>query len=111
LFPDEVVLFDWNLAIWAPGEVEVAWFLTYADQQISMPREAFVELYRAAVGPLFSDRAMRLAWVGGLMLMGWEKALRVIREKDSETRSHAQLVLDCWVTRARECFDDVWSPE
>ena len=109
-YRDEVVLFDWGLATRAPGELEVAWFLTGTASRIPMSRERFVELYRQSCGARFSERAMEISYFAGLVLLGWNKALDITGDGDDAFRQRERADLDWWVERSEECLHAVWAP-
>jgi hypothetical protein len=82
LHPDgRMIMIDWAFAGCGPPGADLAWYLSLNRARVPEPKEAVVDRYRRALerrgidtGPWW-DRQLALALLGGLVQMGWEKAL------------------------------------
>jgi hypothetical protein len=107
---DRVVLLDWGTQTgWAPPAVETAWYLAINASRIDATREQVLADARAAEGDLHDEDALRLALLGGLVQLGWDKALQAAEHPDAGVRAREAADLAWWEARAREALEG-WSP-
>jgi hypothetical protein len=107
---DRVVMLDWGTQTgWAPPAVEVAWYLAINWSRIDATREQVLDDFRAAEGERHDEDALRLALLGGLVQLGWDKALHVSGHPDPAVRAREAADLAWWTERARDALA-VWSP-
>jgi hypothetical protein len=107
---DRVVMLDWGTQTgWAPPAVEVAWYLAINWSRIDATREQVLDDFRAAEGERHDEDALRLALLGGLVQLGWDKALHASGHPDPAIRSREAADLAWWAGRARDALE-VWSP-
>ena len=107
---DRVVMLDWGTQTgWAPPAVEVAWYLAINWSRIDATREQVLDDFRAAEGEHHDPDALRLALLGGLVQLGWDKALHASGHPDPAVRSREAADLAWWTDRARDALE-VWSP-
>ena len=107
---ERVVLLDWGTQTgWAPPAVEVAWYLAVNHSRIDATREQVLDDFRAAEGGPHDEDALRLALLGGLVQLGWDKALHASGHPDPAVRARERADLAWWVARAREALER-WSP-
>ena len=107
---DRVVMLDWGTQTgWAPPAVEVAWYLAINWSRIDATREQVLEDFRAAEGERHDADALRLALLGGLVQLGWDKALHASGHPDPAIRAREAADLAWWTERARDALA-VWSP-
>jgi hypothetical protein len=64
---------------------------------------------RAAEGERHNEEALRLALLGGLVQLGWDKALHATGHPDAAVRARERADLDWWTARARDALER-WSP-
>jgi len=107
---DRVVMLDWGTQTgWAPAAVEVAWYLAINWSRIDATREQVLDDFRAAEGDRHDEDALRLALLGGLVQLGWDKALHASGHPDPAVRAREAADLAWWCDRARDALE-VWSP-
>jgi hypothetical protein len=107
---DRVVMLDWGTQTgWAPPAVETAWYLAINWSRIDASREQVLEDARAAEGERHDQDAERLALLGGLVQLGWDKALHATGHPDPAIRAREAGDLAWWIARARDALE-VWSP-
>jgi hypothetical protein len=107
---DRVVMLDWGTQTgWAPPAVEVAWYLAINWSRIDATREQVLDDFRAAEGERHDEDALRLALLGGLVQLGWDKALHASGHPDPAVRAREAADLAWWTERARDALA-VWSP-
>jgi hypothetical protein len=107
---DRVVMLDWGTQTgWAPPAVETAWYLAVNWSRIDASREQVLDDFRAAEGERHDEDALRLALLGGLVQLGWDKALHASAHPDPAVRAREAADLAWWTDRAREALA-VWSP-
>jgi hypothetical protein len=107
---DRVVMLDWGTQTgWAPAAVEVAWYLAINWSRIDATREQVLDDFRAAEGGRHDEDALRLALLGGLVQLGWDKALHASGHPDPAVRAREAADLAWWADRARDALE-VWSP-
>jgi hypothetical protein len=107
---DRVVMLDWGTQTgWAPPAVEVAWYLAINWSRIDATREQVLDDFRAAEGGRHDEDALRLALLGGLVQLGWDKALHASGHPDPAVRAAEADDLAWWTRRARDALA-VWAP-
>jgi hypothetical protein len=107
---DRVVMLDWGTQTgWAPPAVEVAWYLAINWSRIDATREQVLDDFRAAEGERHDEDALRLALLGGLVQLGWDKALHASGHPDPAVRAAEAADLAWWTRRAREALA-AWAP-
>ena len=107
---DRVVMLDWGTQTgWAPPAVEVAWYLAINWSRIDATREQVLDDFRAAEGERHDPDALRLALLGGLVQLGWDKALHASGHPEAAVRAREAADLAWWTERARDALA-VWSP-
>jgi hypothetical protein len=107
---DRVVVLDWGTQTgWAPPAVEVAWYLAVNWSRIDASREQVLDDFRAAEAGRHDEDALRLALLGGLVQLGWDKALHASGHPDPAIRAREAADLAWWTGRARDALA-VWSP-
>jgi hypothetical protein len=89
--------------------VEVAWYLAINWSRIDATREQVLDDFRAAEGGRHDEDALRLALLGGLVQLGWDKALHASGHPDPAIRAREAADLAWWADRARDALE-VWSP-
>ena len=107
---ERVVLLDWGTQTgWAPPAVEAVWYLAVNASRIDATREQVLDDFRAAEGERHDEDALRLALLGGLVHLGWDKALHATGHPDPAVRAWECADLDWWTARARDALER-WSP-
>jgi hypothetical protein len=107
---DRVVMLDWGTQTgWAAPAVEAAWYLAINWSRIDASREQVLDDFRAAEGDRHDEDALCLALLGGLVQLGWDKALHASGHPDPAVRAREAADLAWWTARAREALA-VWSP-
>jgi hypothetical protein len=107
---DRVVMLDWGTQTgWAPPAVETAWYLAINWSRIDATREQVLDDFRAAEGGRHHEDALRLALLGGLVQLGWDKAMHASGHPDPAVRAREAADLAWWTARARDALE-VWSP-
>jgi hypothetical protein len=107
---DRVVMLDWGTQTgWAPPAAEAAWYLAINWSRIDASREQVLDDFRAAEGDRHDEDALRLALLGGLVQLGWDKALAAGGHPDPAVRAREGADLAWWTARAREALA-LWSP-
>ena len=107
---DRVVMLDWGTQTgWAPPAVEAAWYLAINWSRIDATREQVLDDFRAAEGERHDEDALRLALLGGLVQLGWDKALHASGHPDPAVRAREAADLAWWAARARDALE-VWAP-
>lgn len=110
LTADQVVMLDWGTQTgWGPPAVEVAWYLAINWSRVDATREQVLDDFRAAEGERHDEDALRLALLGGLVQLGWDKALHASGHPDPAIRAREAADLAWWTARARDALA-VWSP-
>jgi aminoglycoside phosphotransferase (APT) family kinase protein len=106
---DRVVMLDWgSLTSWAPAAVDYAWFLAVNGACIEASHDELLDDVRRVAGE-HDEEAMRLALLGSLSQLGWEKALGATDASEEAVRRRELDGLAWWAARAREGLD-VWGP-
>jgi hypothetical protein len=107
---ERVVVLDWGTQTgWAPPAVEAVWYLAVNASRIDATREQVLDDFRAAEGERHDEDALRLALLGGLVQLGWDKALHATEHPDPAVRAWERADLDWWTARARDALER-WSP-
>jgi hypothetical protein len=102
---DRVVVLDWGtLTSWAPAAVDFAWFLAVNGARIDATHDELLADVEAAAGTGHDGDTMRLALLGALAQLGWEKALRATEAVDAAVRHREREGLAWWSARAREAL-------
>ena len=102
---DRVVLLDWGLATDGSPAFEFASFLAGCASRVRAGREQIIDDFRELCGPHHDEDALRLGLFGGLVELGWNKALDVAENHDAAVRVREQADLDWWVGQARTTLD------
>jgi Phosphotransferase enzyme family len=105
LTPAEVVLLDWGLATAGPPAVELASFLAGNASSVHATREQVIDDFRRLEGDLHDEDTLRLALFGGLVELGWNKALDIATSPDPALRARERADLDWWVAQARRALE------
>lgn len=100
---DGVVLLDWSLATEAPGAVEFAIFLMGASG-VSVSRDDLLDDIRVASADRHDETTLRLALLGSVADLGWNKALDATGDDDA-VRARETAELGWWVDQARHALD------
>jgi hypothetical protein len=104
-----VVVLDWgSLTTWAPAAVDFAWFIAVNGAAIDASHDELLADARDAAGADHDEDALRLALLGALAQLGWEKALGATGAADDAARRRERAGLVWWSTRAREGLE-VWA--
>lgn len=109
LLPDRVVLLDWDRLGVAPPAVDFAWYLAINASRIAASPEQVIDDFRAVLGEHHDERALTLALIGGLVQLGWNKALDATEGPEEAVRARERADLDWWVRTVRESLE-AWSP-
>ncbi len=100
---ERVVVLDWgSLTAWAPAAVDFAWFVAVNGAAIDASQDELLADARSAAGADHDEEALRLALLGALAQLGWEKALGATEAADEGVRRRERDGLDWWSARARE---------
>jgi hypothetical protein len=106
---NRVVMIDWgDRAGFAPPSVEFAWYLAINATRVEATHAELVADFRSEMGERCDDASLDLALLGGLVQLGWDKALAVT-ERDPQAMAKETEDLDWWVARARSALE-AWSP-
>jgi len=106
---DRVVVIDWGpQTSWGPPAVDYAWYVAINGAAVQASLDELVDDVRAAAGRAHDQDALRLALLGALVQLGWEKALGATAE-DRDARARERSGLEWWTARAREALDQ-WQP-
>jgi hypothetical protein len=106
---ERIVMIDWgDRAGFAPPAVELAWYLAINGTRLDATHDELVADFEAELGDRCDASILDLALLGGLVQLGWDKALAVT-ERDPEAMAGEREDLDWWVARARAGLDK-WSP-
>jgi hypothetical protein len=73
---------------------------------VDLSREDLLAAYRDAAGPAYDERCQRLALLGGILWLGWNKALDAVEHPDAETRARERADLDWWVGQSRTALEE-----
>ena len=98
-----LVLIDWGtLTSYGPPAIDFAWYLAINQAAIGIDHERLLADVRISLQPLDED-ALKLALLGALVQLGWEKALGAT-DNDPLTRQRESEGLAWWIFRAREAI-------
>ena len=104
-----VVVLDWGpQTAWGPPAVDYAWYLAINGAGILATLDELLDDVRTAAGPAPDGDALRLALLGALVQLGWEKALGATGD-DDDVRERERSGLEWWTARARDALDE-WQP-
>lgn len=98
---DRFILLDWSMPAAAPGVLDLARFVAGCSSVVDATREEIIADYREAAGPAYDETALRLALLGALVWLGWNKALDAAEHPDPALRAREQQDLDWWVAQGR----------
>lgn len=105
---DVLVLVDWGcLTGVAPPAVEFVTSLAVNASRIDAGREQLIDDHRTISGELYDAEALRLAWLGGLLMLGWNKALLAVEAQDEAVRAREARDLAWWVRHAAASLEAV----
>jgi hypothetical protein len=101
-----VVVLDWGgLTTWAPAAVDFAWFLAINAASIDATHDDLLADIRAAGGADHDENALRLALLGALGQLGWEKALGATDSRDERVCQRERAGLAWWSARVHEAIE------
>jgi hypothetical protein len=101
---ERVVVLDWGtLSGWGPPAVDFAFYIAINAAWLGLPHDEILDDVRAAAGPDHDEAALRLALLGALAQLGWEKALGATAD-DEATRARERGGLSWWVARTRDAL-------
>jgi len=107
---ERVVVVDWGTQTTvAPPAVEYAWYIAINASRIDASHDELLEDVRHAGRHRHDEDALRLALLGALVQLGWDKALQATEAPDRLVRDREREDLGWWVARAREALD-TWTP-
>lgn len=102
---DDLVLLDWAMPVAAPGVLDITRFVAGCSSVVGLSREETIAAYRDAAGPAYTDSALRVALLLGLIWLGWNKALDSVEHPDLAVRARERDDLDWWVSQARTTLE------
>ena len=109
LAPGRVVVIDWGpQTSWGPPAMDYAWYLAINGASIGASFDELLDDVRNAAGNAHDEDALRLALLGALVQLGWEKALGATADDDG-VRRRERSGLEWWTARARDALDH-WQP-
>ena len=85
-----------------------AWYLAINSTRLDATHDDLVADFESEMGEWCEASSLDLALLGGLVQLGWDKALAVT-ERDPEAMAGEREDLDWWVARARVALEK-WSP-
>jgi hypothetical protein len=98
---DRAILIDWGtLTTFAPPAVDYAWHLAINAAATGCSHDELCEEIRTVWGDSYDAPAMRLALVGALAQLGWEKALGATSD-DTAVAERERSGLDWWSAAVR----------
>jgi len=101
------ILLDWGtLTTWAPPAVDYAWYLAINAAGTGLAMDEVQAEVRTAQGAAHDETALRLALVGALAQLGWEKALGATSAEPS-VRDRERRGLEWWSAEVRRALDDL----
>ncbi len=107
---DRVVIIDWGSScVVGPAALDFVWYLIVGATRIAASRDEVIADFIAAEGPRHDPRALGLALIGALAMLGWNKALDVLENPDPAARARERADLDWWVARVRRELE-AWAP-
>jgi aminoglycoside phosphotransferase (APT) family kinase protein len=103
---DRVVVIDWgSSSVLGPAALDLAWYLIVGATRIDATRDEVIDDFVALEGARHDPRALGLALIGALAMLGWNKALDVLETDDPVGRARERADLDWWVARVRRELD------
>ena len=100
-----VTLIDWGMVHVGPGESDVARLLAGCAHLFDMSFDDFLDLQRDVAGPDHDEASLQLALLGGLIWLGWNKALDIVEHADEAIRARERAGLHWWLGQARLAFE------
>lgn len=100
-----LTLLDWCLPAAAPAAVDLARFLAGCASVTDATREQIIEDFRELAGPAYDEVALRLALLGGLIWLGWNKAMDATEHPDSTIRERERRDLAWWLAESRKTLE------
>jgi len=101
---DRVVLLDWgSLTGWGPAAIDHTWYLAVNGAAVDASLDELLADMIEVLAPEDRD-AVPLALLGGLLQLGWEKALGATAA-DPAVRARESLGLAWWCRRAAEALE------
>ena len=104
---DRLVLIDWGMSSAAPGAVDIGRFLAGCAHMLNVSSDDFLGMYRGEAADVYDEKATRLGLLGGLVWLGWNKALDIAEHPDREVRDRERASLEWWLARAAEGLDEL----
>jgi hypothetical protein len=99
-----LVLLDWgSLSACGPPAIDFAWYLAINKAAIGRDHAQLLEDARTHLAPV-DEVALRLALLGALVQLGWEKALGATADDPTIRRTESD-DLTWWIDRAREAVE------
>lgn len=103
-----IIVIDWGtLTTWGPPAVDYAWYMAINAAALGVDHDQLLADVRAQL-QLHDDAALRLALLGALAQLGWEKALGATSD-DPMIREREEAGLAWWIARARQALER-WTP-
>ena len=103
---DHLTLIDWGLATAAPGAIDIGRFLAGCAHVLDVDRDTFLAMYRDEAGDAYDESATRLGLLGGLVWLGWNKALDIVDHPREDVRARETAALPWWLDRARAALEE-----
>ncbi|HEY3002307.1 MAG TPA: hypothetical protein VGJ44_08140 [Kribbellaceae bacterium] len=100
-----VVMLDWSMCTAAPAAFDLARFVAGCASVVDATREEIIADFRELAGPADDEAALRLAMLGALVWLGWNKALDAAEHPDLAIREREQADLDWWLEQGRLTLD------
>jgi hypothetical protein len=101
-----VVILDWGtLTTWGPPAVDYAWYLAINAAALGADHDRLLADIRRAEPPC-DEFALRLALLGALSQLGWEKALGATSD-NPDTRERERAGLAWWSAQARQTLESL----
>jgi hypothetical protein len=104
VLPNEIVLLDWALATEGPPAVDLAIFLSGSAAHVELTREDLITHFRAH-HPRTTPADLDLAFLAGLIDLGWNKALDATNHPDPTIRTRETTDLTWWLHHALPALD------
>jgi hypothetical protein len=102
---DGLTLLDWALPSAGPAATDLVRFIAGCSSVVEVTREQMIEDFRRLAGPAHDEAALRLALLGGLIWLGWNKALDAADNPDPATRERERADLAWWLREARATLE------
>jgi len=99
-----IVIIDWGtLTTWAPPAVDHAWYMAINAAALGVGHDQLLDDIRSVAGD-HDDTALRLALLGALAQLGWEKALGATSD-DLPIREREEAGLAWWIAKVRQALE------